>query len=95
MSNGGREVLSATYQSAFGIGTPTTLSLPSLIIWSKSFGGKPVEMSASPRSSMARRVPADGTSRAMTRLIFGSGPLFQLSKRARIVSLPGFQLSTR
>ena len=32
LSNGGREVLSATYQSAFGIGTPTTLSLPSLII---------------------------------------------------------------
>ena len=70
-----------------------TFTLPSLMIWSKSFGAKPVEKSASPRSSMARRVPAEGTSRAMMRLIFGSGPLFQSSKRARIVSLPGFQLS--
>ena len=94
LSNGGRDVLSATYHSPFGIGTPTTLTFCSLIIWSKSFGGKPVEISASPRSSMARRVPAEGTSRAMMRLSFGSGPLFQWSKRARMVSLPGFQLST-
>lgn len=93
LSNGGFAVFSATYQSAFGIGTPETLTLPSLIICSKSRGAKPLEISASPRSSIARRVPAEGTSRAITRLIFGSGPLFHSSKRASTVSLPGFQLS--
>ena len=33
--------------------------------------------------------------RVMMRLSFGSGPLVQLSKRAKIVSVPGFQLSIR
>src|SRR3954470_22541145 len=76
LSNGGFAVFSATYQSALGIGTPEILTLPSLMICSKSRGAKPLERSASPRSSIARRVPAEGTSRAITRLIFGSGPLF-------------------
>ena len=48
----------------------------------------------SPRSSMARRLPAEGTSRAMMRRIFGIGPLFQLSLRAKMISLPGCQPST-
>jgi len=29
------------------------------------------------------------------RLSFGSGPLLQLSKRVKMVSMPGFQLSIR
>ena len=56
-------------------------SLPAAAISEKSLGGRSNEMSASPRSSNARRFPADGTSRTMTRLSFGSGPDFHSSNR--------------
>ena len=49
-------------------------------------------MSASPRSKSARRLPADGTMRQITRRTFGSGPPFQLSLRSRMTSLPAFQV---
>src|SRR3954464_15969543 len=77
LSNGGLAVLSAIDHSALGIGTPVTLTLPSLISWSKSRGSQDLDRSASPRSSMARRVPAEGMSRAITRVRVGSGPHFQ------------------
>jgi len=47
----------------------------------KSFDGRSKETSASPRSSKARRFPADGMMRMMTRRIFGIGPFFQSSLR--------------
>ena len=52
-------------------------------------------MSASPRSSSARRLPADGTMRQTMRLTFGSGPPFHLSLRSKMTSVPAFQLTTR
>ena len=58
-----------------------TWSLPDFAISEKSLGGKSNEMSASPRSRSARRLPADGTSRTITRLSFGIGPDFHSSNR--------------
>ena len=51
-------------------------------------------MSASPRSISARRLPADGTMRQMTRLTFGSGPIFQSSLRSKTTSVPGCHRAT-
>ncbi len=48
----------------------------------------------SPFSSSARRLPAEGTSRWITRRIFGSLPLFQPSKRSYTISWPGRQVTT-
>jgi hypothetical protein len=51
-------------------------------------------MSASPRSSSARRLPAEGTMRQITRLIFGSGPPVQSSLRSMTTSVPAVQRET-
>ncbi len=66
---------------AFSIGVPMTVSLGELLSSEKSLDGRSKERSASPRSSSARRFPADGMMRMMTRLILGSGPFFQSSLR--------------
>jgi hypothetical protein len=51
-------------------------------------------MSASPRSSRARRLPEDGTMRQMIFLTFGSGPPTQASLRSSTTSVPATQLAT-
>ena len=76
-------------------GVEMMLSLPAFFSSTKSLFGNSYEMSASPRSSSARRLPADGTMRQTTRLIFGSGPPTHLSLRSMITSEPAFQLTTR
>ena len=88
--NGGRVTFMPTYHSAFSTGVLTTFTLLFSVASSeKSFGGSSKVMSMSPFSSSARRLPADGTSRWITRLMAGSGPLFQSSKRAYTISWPG------
>ena len=52
-------------------------------------------MSASPRSSSARRLPEEGTMRQTTRRTFGAAPPAHLSKRSITTSVPAFQLTTR
>ncbi len=52
-------------------------------------------MSASPRSSSARRLPADGTMRHTMRRTFGSGPPVHLSLRSITTSVPAVQFTTR
>ena len=66
---------------AFSIGVPITVSLGDVLSSEKSLGGRSKERSASPRSSSARRLPAEGMMRMMTRLTLGSGPFFQSSLR--------------
>ena len=61
------------------IGVEATFTLPALRSSAKSFDGRLNEMSASPRSTSARRLPADGTIRQTTRFTLGSGPHFQSS----------------
>src|SRR6185503_9275214 len=91
---GGLVTFMPTYHIEFSIGTLDSLILSVFTNSWKSFGGRSNEMSASPRSSSARRLPAEGTSRRITRRIFGSGPDFQSSLRVKTISWPGFQDST-
>ena len=63
------------------IGVPTTVSFGIVLSSAKSLDGRSNDRSASPRSSRARRFPADGMMRMMTRLILGIGPFFQSSLR--------------
>ena len=61
--------------------TPLGVSFVEFLSSPKSFDGRSKEMSASPRSSRARRLPAEGMMRMMTRLNLSSGPFFQSSLR--------------
>jgi hypothetical protein len=63
------------------MGIPVTLTLPDSMSSFASLAGTSSKTSMSPRSSKARRVAAEGTSRMITRCIAGNGPDFQLSKR--------------
>jgi hypothetical protein len=76
-------------------GVDTMLSLPMFLSSTKSLLGRSYEISASPRSSSARRLPAEGTMRHTMRRTFGSGPPVHLSLRSRMTSVPAFQLTTR
>ncbi len=72
----------------------TTATLPACLSSAKSLFGRSKEMSASPRSISARRLPAEGTWRQTMRLAFGSGPLFQSSLRSNTTSVPACQRVT-
>src|SRR5580704_9405149 len=83
-----------TYWMPFEYGVEMMVSLPSVFSSEKSLLGRSYDTSASPRSRSARRLPASGTMRQMMRLIFGSGPPFQLSLRSRTTCDPAVQLVT-
>ena len=59
-----------------------------------SLSDTPNDMSTSPRSIRARRVAPDGTSRTITRLTPGSGPLVHFSLRSYTSCWPGSQRVT-
>ena len=82
LSNGFWLTFMPRYIIAFSIGVPITVSLGDDFSSEKSFDGRSNDRSASPRSSRARRLPADGMMRMITRLILGIGPFFQSSLRA-------------
>ena len=64
------------------IGLEIIFSLPSFFISEKSLAGRSKEMSASPRSISARRLPEEGMVRQMTFLSSGSLPPTQASLRS-------------
>src|SRR6516162_1773876 len=78
----------------FEYGVETIVSLPSDLSSEKSLFGRSYETSASPRSSSALLLPASGTMRQITRLIFGNGPPFQLSLRSNTTCEPAVQFVT-
>ena len=80
--NGGLLQFMPMYWMPLPIGVETTMTLPACLSSAKSLFGRSNEMSASPRSIRARRLPADGTMRQTMRLSLGSGPDFQLSLRS-------------
>src|ERR1700710_929590 len=82
LSNGGLVTFMPRYWMPFEYGVEMMSSLGWLLSSTKSLFGRSYEMSASPRYSNARRLPADGTMRQTMRLIFGSGPPTHLSLRS-------------
>src|SRR6516165_3223161 len=78
----------------FEYGVETIVSLRSDLSSEKSLFGRSYETSASPRSRSALRLPASGTIRQITRLIFGNGPPFQLSLRSSTTCEPAVQFVT-
>src|SRR5260221_5889098 len=76
------------YWMALSIGVPMMESLLSPASSATSLGGRSTEMSASPRSIRARRFPAEGTMRQITRWIL-QGPRFPILVAEVDQLLPG------